>query len=100
MSDPIVVVAFISGVVGIVTGLLTLRATKVTEETKRAQVKNTKEIDSVQLRLDHWTELVESLRSEIERKDRDLELKDAKIDALYQTIEHLRGDRDDDTRRE
>lgn len=88
--DPLVIAAFITGIVGIVTGLLTLRATRETEETKQRQADNAAEIDTVQLRLDHWSELVEAQANELARKDKALEIERGRNEALRETIEVLR----------
>lgn len=88
--EPIIVVALISGVVGIVTGLLTFRATRLTTQAESKQVENKNKIDSVQFRLDHWTELVADLRAEIDRKDKVIEIEIGRNQALQETIDHLR----------
>lgn len=88
--EPIVIVALISGTVGIITGVLTFRATRLTNEAELKQAENKTEIDSVQFRLDHWTELVAELRTEIDRKNKIIELEQAKNQALRETVTHLR----------
>lgn len=63
--DAVVAAAFVAGIGGIVTGLLTLRATRATESTKQKQLDNQTELDTVKLRLETWADLVNTLRSEL-----------------------------------
>lgn len=89
--DPIVITAFITGLVGIVTGLMTIRATRMTEETKQKQADNAATLSSVEVRLNHWTELVDSLHEEITRLERQCEIERGRNEALQETIDSLRG---------
>lgn len=88
--EPIVIGAFITGAVGIVTGLLTFQSTRLSIKTQRRQADNQNTLDSVNLRLEHWTELVTSLREEIARQDAVIEIERGRNEALQETIDHLR----------
>lgn len=89
--EPIVIVAFVTGIVGIVTGLLTFQATRLSTKAQEQQSDNQTTLASVNMRLEHWTELVESLREEIDRQDKIIEIERGRNEALRETIEALRA---------
>lgn len=89
--EPIVVVAFVTGFVGIVTGLLTFQATRLTTKAEKKQAENQHALDTVNVRLEHWTDLVDSLREEIDRQDRIIEIERGRNEALHETIQSLRA---------
>jgi len=88
--DTVIIAALIAAVSAIITGALALRATRAQEQTKQLQVEHQNELDSVKLRVEAWSELVDNLRQETIRKEKELEIERGKNVALQETIDYLR----------
>lgn len=81
--EPIVVVAIISGIGGLAASTVTLYTAYVSRQTQNKQIESTEKIDAMQLRLDGWTDLVGSLREELDREQ-------AKNAALLRELDECR----------